>query len=341
MKGSAFTARFAFLRERHRARWDEYVNVLEPETQALAKGPCLEGSWYDFACFVDLNLKAERLFGDGRLSIVREMVRNAAVVNLPALYKLFYKIGSPDYVLAKSASLWGQHHDSGRAEGRLSAPTTAEYKLFEFGAPHVTLCRSLEGFLIGALETMGMRNVAVNERRCRLRGDDCCAYEGIWSDRHPPRAPTRLSRRSFRRRLQSPPLHRRGRRRARAGQGHARPRHPPRQESQSPPTPSRDVLRRAVSRAHPSFAHPDPERDPLRPPQRAPPHGDARHAFHLRPILLRPLVRRLGDAPSHRRALGARACTGEAANGGADTLDAHDRLAAMGATAPRRRSRLE
>jgi hypothetical protein len=183
MKGSAFTARFAYLREHHGARWDEYLAALGPETRALAKGPCLKGSWYDFACFVDLNLKAEKLFGDGKMTLVRELGRNAAVVNLPVLYKLFYKIGSPDYILGKAASLWRQHHDTGRAESGLASPTSADYRLYDFGAPHVTLCRSLEGFLLGALETMGMRNVIVTETRCRLRGHDHCAYLGEWTAR--------------------------------------------------------------------------------------------------------------------------------------------------------------
>lgn len=183
MKGSAFTARFAYLRKTFPARWEELVASFDDETRALAIGPCLKGSWYDFARFVDLNLKSERLLGDGKLSLVRDMGRNAAVVNLPVLYRLFYKVGSPEYVLSKAASLWRQHHDTGRAEMRMIGPHAAEYALHEFATPHPTLCRSLEGFILGSLETMNMREVKIVEIRCRLRGQEACVYQGTWLPR--------------------------------------------------------------------------------------------------------------------------------------------------------------
>jgi hypothetical protein len=176
MKGSAFTARFAYLRERYGSRWEQLVATFDPETQVLARGPCLKGSWYDFACFVDLNVKAERMFGDGRMTLVRELGKNAAMVNLPGLYKLFYKVGSPDFILGKAATIWRQHHDTGHAEGGTTSPNSAYYRVYEFAAPHVTLCRSLEGFLYGSLEAMRMSDVKITEPQCRLRGDECCGF---------------------------------------------------------------------------------------------------------------------------------------------------------------------
>jgi predicted hydrocarbon binding protein len=185
MKGSAFTARFAYLRAAHPDRWDELVAALSAETQALARGPCLKGSWYPFASFVDLNVQADRLFGKGDLALARELGRDAAKVNMPALYRLFYKIGSVEYALDKIASAWRQHHDSGRLEMTMtpSSPPGALVRLVDFAAPHPALCRSLEGFFTGSLELMRMNDVKVVEVRCRTRGAKVCEWSGTWKPR--------------------------------------------------------------------------------------------------------------------------------------------------------------
>ncbi len=183
MKGSAFTARFAYLKQHFPDRWDAFVSLLEPETQALAKGVCLKGSWYPFSCFVDLNVKADKLFGKGDLAIARELGRDAAVVNLPVLYRIFYKVGSPEYIIDKIASAWRQHHDTGHVEMIASGKNQATVRVHEFAAPHPALCRSLEGFFTGSLEVMGMRDVKVVEQRCRLRGAPYCEFLGTWRPR--------------------------------------------------------------------------------------------------------------------------------------------------------------
>jgi len=140
----------------------------------------LKGSWYPFACFVDLNVVADRLMGRGDLALAKELGRYASEANLPTLYKLFYRIGSPEYIRGKAATLWSVHHDTGRAELLSEGPGHAEFSLFDFGAPHPTLCRSLEGFLERSLELTGAKDVRVSEVRCVLRKDPSCTYRGLW-----------------------------------------------------------------------------------------------------------------------------------------------------------------
>src|SRR6266568_1231242 len=178
MKGSAFTARFAYLKRSFPARWDALLDAFEPATAALAHGPCLKGSWYPFACFVDLNVKADRMLGRGDLALARVLGREAARVNLPTLYKLFYKVGSPEFIFTRAGSLWRQHHDSGRVEVIWISEHEADWRTHEFAAPHPALCRSLEGFITGTFEMMGMTDVQVREDACVLHGGAYCSLHG-------------------------------------------------------------------------------------------------------------------------------------------------------------------
>jgi hypothetical protein len=180
MKGSAFTARFAYLQRHYARQWNAILDAFDAPTAALARGPCLKGSWYPFACFVDLNVKADRLVGKGDLALARTLGREAAVANLPTLYRIFYKIGSPEYILPRVATPWRQHHDSGHVELVMTGKSSAEWCTYEFAAPHPALCRSLEGFLTGSLELMGMRDVRVAESECVLDGAPGCKMAGSW-----------------------------------------------------------------------------------------------------------------------------------------------------------------
>src|SRR5690349_15251225 len=111
MKGSAFTARFKYLAERFPSRYRELLAALAPATRALAESGALANAWYPFEAFLDLNANAERLFGNGDLALARAMGAYSAEANLPTLYKLFFRFGSPEYILSKAATLWSVHHD--------------------------------------------------------------------------------------------------------------------------------------------------------------------------------------------------------------------------------------
>jgi len=180
IKGSALTARFDYLRREHPRRWPELVTLLDSATQALARGPCLKGSWYPFSSFVELNVKADKLLGHGDLALARLLGKEAAKANLPTLYKLFYKVGSPEYIFARAASLWSVHHDTGRSEVVWDGRESAEWRTHDFAMPHAALCRSMEGYVTGSLEMMKMNDIHVEEIECVLKRAPYCSTRGTW-----------------------------------------------------------------------------------------------------------------------------------------------------------------
>lgn len=180
MKGSAFTARFGYLRETYPDRWEAFLSELDPSTRELATSRILKSAWYPFEHFVDLNVVADRVMGQGDLALARTLGAHAAEANLPTLYRLFFKLGSPDYILRNAAALWTVHHDTGHAVLVKREGDAAEYQVHEHGSPHPTLCRSVEGFVTRSLELTGVREVSVKEIACVTEGAPYCAFEGRW-----------------------------------------------------------------------------------------------------------------------------------------------------------------
>src|SRR4051794_3306866 len=100
VKGSAALARLRYAQEFH---GDEgraaLIAALAPETQKLLAEGILPQSWVPFEAFVDLNVKADKLFGKGDLTLCYHMGRYGADVNLTTLYRVFFKLGSPGFII--------------------------------------------------------------------------------------------------------------------------------------------------------------------------------------------------------------------------------------------------
>lgn len=180
VKGTAIAARVAWVRERHPDAWEPFLAALAPATRDVAAAPVLKSAWYPLAAFLDLNLAADRLLGKGDLALVREIGRYAASANMPTVYRLFYRLGSPEYVLKKAAALWQAHYDAGRAELREGGPGRAELVVTGVQTPHPALCRSVEGFMERAIELTGAKDVKVAESGCLAAGGAACVFVAAW-----------------------------------------------------------------------------------------------------------------------------------------------------------------
>jgi hypothetical protein len=180
VKGSAISARVSYVRERHPEVWPRFLAALDAPTRAIAEGTILKSAWYPFESFVALNVVADQLLGQGDLKIVREIGRYAASANLPTVYRIFYRLGSPEFIINRAAALWQVHYDSGEAKAIEIRPGLAHFEVLRFVTPHPAHCRSVEGFMERSLELTGARGVRVTETACAARGDALCRFQAEW-----------------------------------------------------------------------------------------------------------------------------------------------------------------
>lgn len=180
MKGAAVSARLDWVKRFHGARWDEFFGALGGGTRRDLLEGVIKTEWVPVPVVIDILLTGDRLFGKGDLGICKAMGAHASEVNLPTLYKLFYRIGSVDYILSKAALLWPITHDTGKAALVRIAPRHARYEITGYGQPHIAICRSIEGFMHKTLELTGAKVDSISEVTCVTRGDACCGYEARW-----------------------------------------------------------------------------------------------------------------------------------------------------------------
>ena len=182
VKGSAFASRMLWVRLHH---GEDGVDKVLSELSAPAReilGPMpTRARWYPFETFVELNLTLDRLFGTGDLSLVRELGKHGADVNLRTVYRLFYMVGTPKWIMDRATRLWDMHYDSGHLVATRGEGNVIDVEICDFETPHRTHCLSVFGWCERSLELSGAKEIFTEERGCRTKGDDACRLHLEWS----------------------------------------------------------------------------------------------------------------------------------------------------------------
>ncbi len=185
VKGSAITARIRWVRE-HRGEDGVRAtkSALSPELRDLVERRILPHDWAPFELFVGLSETIDRLFGRGDLELCRELGRYSARVNLPTIYRIFYALGNPAFIVGRAPRVWDVHYSSGRLESETfkegDGVEGARLRIVAFRTPHRAHCLAVLGWSELAVELSGGKLVAAEETRCRTRGDDACEIISRW-----------------------------------------------------------------------------------------------------------------------------------------------------------------
>ncbi|HJK94351.1 MAG TPA: hypothetical protein RMH85_14760 [Polyangiaceae bacterium LLY-WYZ-15_(1-7)] len=156
-KGSAITSRMRFLEERGGdAARAAVLERLSPAFAERLEAGVLKNAWVPFDLFLALNEAIDAELGQGDLALCREMGRFGARLNLPTVYRLFYKVGSLAFILRRAPRVWAVHYSSGKLvvdTGR----DWAKLRVERFRRPHRALWLSVLGWAEASAELSGTR----------------------------------------------------------------------------------------------------------------------------------------------------------------------------------------
>lgn len=181
VKGSAFATRIRWLRLQHgEAGVAKVAALASPGLAGMLEAGVTMATWYPFEWFVELNTVLDKLWGEGDFQLARELGAYGASANLTTIYRLFFKFGTPKWVIARAAKLWSVHYDSGKLLVRAHRGDRAELEIANFATPHRAHCLAVAGWAQRSLELSGARFAKVVETSCRARGDNTCVLDCTW-----------------------------------------------------------------------------------------------------------------------------------------------------------------
>jgi hypothetical protein len=182
VKGTAINATVRFLTERFGPTGlKKVVEGLSPQQRAILDSGVLVSSWYPFSLVLDLTRRAQHVFGDQVPRMAREMGRSSADYALTTIYKIFFKVGSPQFIIAKASSVYKTYYSTGELAPIISEKGHAILEMKGFSEPAPELCDRLTGWMERTLELSGATEIRMMHPQCVNRGDACCRFEGFWS----------------------------------------------------------------------------------------------------------------------------------------------------------------
>ncbi|WP_394842597.1 hypothetical protein LZC95_36705 [Pendulispora brunnea] len=179
VRASAIRARLDWVRTQRGPEHVEPIFAALDRHELAIRAAVTPNLWVPFDAYIALNIELDRRFGTGDLALCRVLGRYTAEVNLPTIYRIFYKIGTPTYILTKVAAVWTSHYDSGSASMRI-IPGGCVVSVENFGTPHRCHCNAVLGWMEQTVIITGARLNDARESACRLRGAKACEFEILY-----------------------------------------------------------------------------------------------------------------------------------------------------------------
>jgi hypothetical protein len=181
VKGSAFASRIRWVQLNQGEQGLERLEAAAtPELSAVLKEGAVMSRWYPFDQFIELNTCIDKSFGRGDLGLVKTLGRYGADANLTTIYRLFFKVGTVKWIMARAARLWSMHYDSGRMLVTQAPGKEVELRIEDFATPHRVHCLSVQGWAERSVELSGGLEVALDELTCRAKTDATCRFRITW-----------------------------------------------------------------------------------------------------------------------------------------------------------------
>jgi hypothetical protein len=181
IKGTALSSAERYVREHFGApEWGRVLEGLDPADRAAIANGILVSAWYPFALFMKIVRRVEALFGGQVPRLHRDMGRAAAEYGITGFYKVFFKVGSPQFIISRAAKVWRTYNTSGELSAPVSEKGHAVIELSAFAEPARELCDRLPGFFERTAELSGARNVRLVHTQCVNRGEPVCRFEAWW-----------------------------------------------------------------------------------------------------------------------------------------------------------------
>ena len=184
VKGTALQSSLRFVRERFgAAALEGILRALPSDERSLLGGTILVSSWYPLQALLSYMQEAERQLAAQEPELLFQMGKASCDHGVTGVYKIFFKVGSPEFVVSRAARVFSSYYDSGELRVVESRDGHAAVEIVAIQPAAPQLCARFYGWMHRTLELSGARNLRSSHSTCVHRGDAVCRFEGTWDPR--------------------------------------------------------------------------------------------------------------------------------------------------------------
>ena len=177
IRGSAIAPTEAFVvKAFDSAAWAQCRAELEPEFRALIEQPVIATNWYPFPLALAI---IDWLSARGGVKVLRDYAIHNLDFATNFVFRAIFKIGSPEFMIARSDQVWKKFYSHGRMACEVS-PGRARIELHDFPYLSANYERLLTHCMEAVLLKAGARRVHAQQTRSHSRGEQCCEFSYTW-----------------------------------------------------------------------------------------------------------------------------------------------------------------
>ncbi len=181
VKGTLLAARPRYVLEQWgEAALQDLTAQLSPATRIVFESPALPFTWHSFHTLAEIDAAIIRGPMGGKPARMKHFGATIARYDLPTLYKMLFKLGTPSFLIKRVGVVYGMYfRGGGIAAPRVDAQSA--HLMLAHGVMPLYMCRyGISGWLTAALELSGARGVRVDEVECRHAGAPACTWTASW-----------------------------------------------------------------------------------------------------------------------------------------------------------------
>ena len=159
---------------------NRWMNLLSEEAREEFSKGIISYQWYPLkSVLVDPTLRlCEHLYGSyqGALEVGRFSAEHA----LRGVYKLFVKLGSPEFVIKRASSILPTYYRPCAAEVVEVSKGRATVRITDFEEMHTIIELRIKGWMEKALEISGCDNINITISKSLTKNDPYTEFVGIY-----------------------------------------------------------------------------------------------------------------------------------------------------------------
>lgn len=179
-KGTLVASRPRYVREEHgEEAHRRLAEALSPEARVVYEQPPLPFTWTPMTQLVAIDRAIVEGPMRGEVAAMRRFGELIARYDLPVVYKVLFRVGSPSFVIKRIGMAYAQYLRGGKVSAEASSQEATVW-LERYVQPLYLCAYGIPGWIAAALTMSGGEKVTVTHETCAHRGAARCEWRASW-----------------------------------------------------------------------------------------------------------------------------------------------------------------
>lgn len=183
IKGTAVVAIRDFVREKYPGKFKLWFDLLPEESKVIFASPVDFTKWYslEYAAATPTRAIAKIFFNNDMKKGAWESGRYSAEVALKGIYKIFVRVSSPSYLIARASRVFSTYYKPCEMKTIKNDGNNLVLQISEMPNIEKVIEYRIAGWIEKALEISGSKDIKVEISKSVAQGDAITEFNITWS----------------------------------------------------------------------------------------------------------------------------------------------------------------